>query len=1103
MSVFIKYFSDNKYQPDRNVTEIPDKFNIGVSSSNSYFDHPYLEIVDLSKSKIKRIGKSSFESNSHLQTIEFCDSLETIDDKAFYNCELIEDLDLSKLNNLKSIGIKAFAKPFSFFIKSLNVYLPKNIESFSPISFSGHTYIHLYPDSKNFVQDADTNAIFSKDKKTLVWVPFDAKDFIIPDYVKNIDKHCFSNCDQLKSLYFPKGFSASPDFFENGFNSLSFDDFFTTNKNKVYNNEVFIDASNLAKTIKQHGGFFMSHKDWNSELENAEVLITDSYGKTSSKKYKDIAEINKYTNFGRIFDINTLFVKNIIKIENIPEGITNIACGLLFDYDSSYHNFKYLKEIPKFPTSLKIIDSSIYFGSDNIKEYIIPYHITKFTAGNFNPNTILKIDPKNTSFFQDEKTGAIYSKDKKTLVWIPKETEKFIIPDSVEVLGTNCLKNREHLTQVYFSKGIKNINNIDEKELFKNSPLSYLDFVDFKSYYLISNTIKNFGDFTLFKEPRQKEPLFVFGKASAPKIEQKFRISNLCAFNKIMAENPRLSQSVFFDQLKIKLSKIKETNNKKIENVDKSAASNCIVFTNNSTVPYNDFAIIDETTNYGKILIPKSKNIDAIASFPRGIEEIGKDAFCFKIDGPNNINFDSLIDLKRIGSKAFSFCNFKTLDLSKCTSLETIDDRAFENSIIETLKLPDNLKTIGHNAFFADNRIGNDLRVFEDNISPEKDNYFPKDVYLPENLSQLYRNSFSPKTKLHVHPNSEYLYQDEKFGNIYSKNDKTVLWIQDSFVPPCNDIEIPKRQYQLKEDTKSFKAVDLSNSKIKFIEEASFYNNNELEEIKFCEVLEKIDTAAFKGCPIKELDFSMCKNLKAIRAEAFSDFKGTDVYLPENVTMFYSNSFGYNAHIHIAENSKYLTQDKDTGAILSKSGKTLLWVPKDITNYIIPETVNGLDADVFYFRNKLESLTITSDIEYINEHFLYNPNFGKNDEKSSSNILKNTPLDYTLQISDTDKTSPFPLSLAAIYLGSFTIYKPSDGEKRQTFQLGDYLTPLTNKTDFLNITTLANLKRNNPDKSLKELLNNVEGLHFLDNDEKRTCKEIDNHKKKTYIEIEL
>ena len=450
-------------------------------------------------------------------------------------------------------------------------------------------------------------------------------------------------------------------------------------------------------------------------------------------------------------------------------------------------------------------------------------------------NHVDNSDYNNTNYYtKDPNTGAIYSKDMKKLVYVPNEIEKFTIPNGVEVVDLNCFAKCEKLKQIYFPKGILKISDSHE-EISNNQLLLFANPINFGSNCSFSDIIKNLGDFTLFKEEGQMEPFFVFGKISAPKIEQKFKISNLYAFNKIMKDNPELTGSMFFNLLNIKLSKLKKQPNIKNDNIDRYL-TNAHIICKNGSIPYKEFAKIDETTNYGKILVPKENNIKYnIFRFPKGIEEIGENAFCGKMDKDVCIDLDSfcVTDIKHIRANAFSSCSFETLDLSECKNLKTIGDSAFEGFTIEgdyrymaDFRLPDSLESIGHKAFFSEKISG-----ANDCISISFD-----EICLPENLSMFYQDSFNPGAHLHIHPDSKYLYQDEKTGHIYSKDKNTPLWRNGLYVPAVDDITISRALHGRIElpdllETESLRVVDLSNSKIESIEEASFYNNNELEEI--------------------------------------------------------------------------------------------------------------------------------------------------------------------------------------------------------------------------------------------------------------------------------
>jgi hypothetical protein len=91
------------------------------------------------------------------------------------------------------------------------------------------------------------------------------------------------------------------------------------------------------------------------------------------------------------------------------------------------------------------------------------------------------------------------------------------------------------------------------------------------------------------------------------------------------------------------------------------------------------------------------------AVIPSTVERIGGSAFenCVKL---KNLSFDATDALTQIGDYAFSGCSSleKALDLSKCTGLDKIGERTFNNVPLTSVVLPSSITEIGPSAFSKD-----------------------------------------------------------------------------------------------------------------------------------------------------------------------------------------------------------------------------------------------------------------------------------------------------------------------------------------------------------------------------------------------------------------
>lgn len=201
---------------------------------------------------------------------------------------------------------------------------------------------------------------------------------------------------------------------------------------------------------------------------------------------------------------------------------------------------------------------------------------------------------------------------------------------------------------------------------------------------------------------------------------------------------------------------------------------------------------------------------------------------------------------------------------------------------------------------------------------------------------------------------------------------KNLTYINDCAFENCNihEVKLPNNVRYLRESAFSkckMPLLDLSNcDKLMVILNECFKDCN-IRTLLPSPNVEIVAKGAFLGCPLNNVDFERFKNLKEIGMQSFYNCLDAHVFLPENVQVLFGKSFGPFTHIHINPKSKYLTQDKDTGAIFSNNGKNLIWIPRDTKEFTIPKDVETLDYDCFADCKNLKSLTFNDNIKDVKE----------------------------------------------------------------------------------------------------------------------------------------
>lgn len=527
--------------------------------------------------------------------------------------------------------------------------------------------------------------------------------------------------------------------------------------------------------------------------------------------------------------------------------------------------------------------------------------------------------------------------------------------------------------------------------------------------------------------------------------------------------------------------------------------------------------------------------------------------------------------LEALGNFSFANCNaLESLDMPK--DVKTIGLASFKDcTSLKEIDIPENVTVISPQVFMNCSSLVNaklSTRIYRIDKEAFKDCNNLTIAKLPPKLEEIGKGAFENCYNLPniIIPSKVYNIDDFAFKNCYNAVN---IWVGESTrvigeqaFANCSQATSIMLANQVRTignyaflGCYSSKELDIQKS-LDFIGEGAFSGWKVPLELKIPNNVKTVGKYAFEGwsslCKVSigsnetvllkdsflndnNVNFlSLPQDARTLNGNVLSSFpelKSVDI--PSSVREIEPSFFNQKTKINISKNSPYFSQDPDTGVIYSKDGKKLFWVPKDITNYIIPDSVEELDVDVFCFREKLEKLSVSPNIKQINafstyinsrieeEEFLqalserndelYIRKFlGDNDYEDEScknidefeivrkeenvtmNIFDNTPLNYVSQIPNTDKTKPVPLVEAIKQLGRFTICKPEGDNERQTFYLGDQQNPKTNRTDFQNMRILANLKQENPDKSLKELSTNIKDLRFLNN-----------RKSKVYTELEL
>ena len=343
-------------------------------------------VVDLRKYKtevpITELSYSVFKDNDKITSVILCDSVLTIDNRAFEACSSLESVTLSK--ELRSVDFIQFG----------------TCENLKEIIIPEENNNYVYKDGM----------FFSKNLKTLYFVLGDYTEFTIPETVENIDSDAFCGLVNLKKLVVTKSVKELP----NGIFTFYYN---------YYNPENYYYPEELpVEEIVIEGNTYMGN----------DIYVPDSCKKITISEENEYYTVVDDVLFSK--DMKTLYWCPDTKTQYVvPDGVVHIA-------DRAFWDNKKLKNIT-FPDSLISIGSSA-FGSTSLEEVIFPENLISISAYAFyNCKTLSKVEFNENlevigfgAFYNCPLTGVVTIPDSVeyvTMIFLgdPDSGAEFIIPE--------------------------------------------------------------------------------------------------------------------------------------------------------------------------------------------------------------------------------------------------------------------------------------------------------------------------------------------------------------------------------------------------------------------------------------------------------------------------------------------------------------------------------------------------------------------------------------------------------------------------------------------------------------------------------------------------
>ena len=146
------------------------------------------------------IGIMSF-CNTDMTSINFPNTLQYIGTKSFASCRKLKSVVIPE--SASSIGERAFY--WCSQLESVNI--PKSIKSLGELAFPRHTIITVDEENNHYCDQE--GILFDKTKTILYSYPsIRSGSYDIPNTVKAIHEHAFSECDKLTTVSFPNSLNS-------------------------------------------------------------------------------------------------------------------------------------------------------------------------------------------------------------------------------------------------------------------------------------------------------------------------------------------------------------------------------------------------------------------------------------------------------------------------------------------------------------------------------------------------------------------------------------------------------------------------------------------------------------------------------------------------------------------------------------------------------------------------------------------------------------------------------------------------------------------------------------------------------------------------------
>lgn len=372
-------------------------------------------------------------------------------------------LDSYEVLNI-SEGTKSFYSRSAFInFKNLNVInVPKSVQSLNLYIFAMRANFHsklekIWIDSDNLNYTSNENGlVFTKDMKTLYFVPPNAKNCSIPNLVENINTLAFINCNEDGSLIIPNSVKTIGNgaFQNSKFSKIEFQE--NSNITSLSVN-AFRNCSITTISIPQNIQSIEAYAFYN--CTNLSKIV---FPENSQLRY--IRESAFYsTNISEITLPNLVYISNYtfsycLSLKSVYIGSRTLISIETFSYAPNIENIVISESNVNYTLQDHILSdkmlTTIYYilptSSINLKTTIVSFSRTIFQQNSQLEN--IYVETGNYKF--SSYNGMLYSQDFSTAILCPGRKSKILFHQKTNQIGPNCFtgnKNIEYIDFTYIS----------------------------------------------------------------------------------------------------------------------------------------------------------------------------------------------------------------------------------------------------------------------------------------------------------------------------------------------------------------------------------------------------------------------------------------------------------------------------------------------------------------------------------------------------------------------------------------------------------------------------------------------------------------------------